>query len=72
MEHSLHLTVGHVLSRITPVQTKTRGARNDNDDNESEVAVASDDSSTIISHALRKLLGLIKQVHLIHHIYYIH
>ena len=69
MEHSLHLAVGHVLSRITPMQTKTRGVGNNNDDNESEAA-ASDDSSAIISHALRKLLGLIKQVRLILHIYY--
>jgi hypothetical protein len=70
MEHSLHLAVGHVLSHVTPVHTgKTHVGKDD--DNESLAGVVSDDSTAIISHALRKLLGLIKQVRLIEHIYYI-
>lgn len=69
MEHALHLAVGHVLSHVTPVTGKTHGA---DDDNESLVGIALDDSGAIISHALRKLLGLIKQVCLIDRIYYIY
>jgi hypothetical protein len=73
MEHSLHLGVGHILSCIIPVCTKkTHGAEKDSDDDESDRGFTSDDSSTITPHALYKLLELIKQVYLIHHIYYIH
>ena len=73
MEHSLHLGVGHILSCIVPVRTKkTHGARKDSDDDESDEGFISDDSSTITPHALYKLLELIKQVYLIHHIYSIH
>ena len=73
MEHSLHLGVGHILSHIVPVRTnRTHGAGKVSDDNESNGGVTSDDSSTVTPHALYKLLELIKQVYLIHHIYYIH
>jgi len=72
MEHSLHLGVGHVLSRITPLDTrKTRGAGNDNEDDESGDE-SDDEYGDIISGALRKLLGLIKQVRLIHFHYHIY
>ena len=74
MEHSLHLVVGHVLSCITPVHTrKPHRARNDDgDDDDKSVGSATDDeASAILSHALRKLLGLIKQVCVIHHVCYI-
>ncbi len=77
MEHVLHLAAGHVLSHITPVHTeKTRRARNnnndDNDNNKTYAGTASSDNcSTIISNATCKMLGLIKQVSLIHHICYI-
>ena len=73
MEHSLHLGVGHILSHIIPVRTnRTHGAGKVSNDNESNGGVTSDDSSTVTPHALYKLLELIKQVYLIHHIYYIH
>ena len=74
MEHSLHLAVGHALSCITPMHTmKKHSAGKDNkEDGSSAGIVASNNGSAIISHALRKLLGLIKQVHVLHHIYYIH
>jgi hypothetical protein len=73
MEHALHLAAGHVLSHITPVRTeKTRRARNDDDDdndNDDEEtyagAASSDNCSTVISNAVHKMLGLIKQVSLI-------
>ena len=67
MEHTLHLVVGHVLSRITPMHTeRTRKARiDDEDDNTSDDAAASNDGSAIISHGLHKLLGLIKQVRVV-------
>ncbi len=79
MEHMLHLAAGHVLSHITPVCTeKTCGARNDDnddDDNDNDETYAgtasSDNCSSIISNAVRKMLGLIKQVSLIHHVCYI-
>ena len=65
MEHSLHLAAGHVLSCITPVHTrKPHRARNDDgdDDDESVGGATDDEASAVLSHALRKLLGLIKQV----------
>jgi hypothetical protein len=69
MEHLLHLAVGHVLSCITPA----RKARiNDEDDDTSAGTVSSDECGANISHGLRKLLGLIKQVCVIHHICSIH
>ena len=74
MEHSLHLAAGHALSCITPMHTtKKHSAGKDNkEDGSSAGVVASDNGSAIISHALCKLLGLIKQVRVLHHIYYIH
>jgi hypothetical protein len=72
MEHSLHLGVGHILSHIVPVRTKkTHSAGKVSDDDESTRGITSDDSSTVTAHALHKLLELIKQVFLIHLIYYI-
>ena len=73
MEHSLHLGVGHILSHIIPVHTKkTHVAGKNTDDDKSDGGVPSDDSSTITPHVLYKLLELIKQIYLIHHIYYTH
>lgn len=73
MEHSLHLGVGHILSHIIPVHTKKiYGAEKVSNDDESTRGMTSDDTSTITPHALHKLLELIKQVFLIHLIYYIH
>ena len=77
MEHSLHLAAGHVLSRITPVHTENMpAARNDeldeSDDETSAGTATSDEGSAIISHALRKLLGFITQVHILYRICYIH
>ena len=73
MEHSLNLGVGHVLSCITPMHTgKTDGASNDDDDDESLAGNTSDDRGDVIAGALRKLMGLIKQVRPIdcnYHIY---
>jgi hypothetical protein len=76
MEHSLHLAAGHVLSHITPESTeKAHGAGNDNDndiDDETFAgAASSDDGSAVISNSIRKLLGLITQVRLIHWVHYI-
>ena len=63
MEHSLHLAAGHVLSHITPVQTEQmRGARKDDENDETSVG---EECSAIISHGLRKMLGLINQVYII-------
>jgi len=74
MEHSLHLAVGHVLSHITPMHTeKKHHARKYSEDDKSSPNIsASNDGSAIILHALHKLLGLIKQVCVIHRIYYLH
>jgi hypothetical protein len=69
MEHSLHLAAGHVLSRITPAH---KARIDDEDDNTSAGAASSDECGTNISHGLRKLLGLIKQVCVIHRICSIH
>ncbi len=72
MEHSLHLGVGHVLSRITTMDArKTRGAGNDNEGDESDDE-SDDGYGDVLSGALRKLLGLIKQVCLIHYHYQIY
>jgi len=73
MEHSLHLGVGHLLSCIIPVNTrKTHGVRNDeNEDDDFDIS-PDDEYGPVISDALRKLLGLIKQVRRIcchYHIY---
>jgi len=70
MEHCLHLAAGHVLSSITLMHTETlRKARNesndDKDDNSLDEAASSDECCTVIRHGLCKLLGLIKQVHVI-------
>ena len=64
MEHSLHVAVGHILSSITPVDAeKTRKADDDDDDDEFLAGAATfDDCSAMLSHALRKLLGLIVQI----------
>jgi hypothetical protein len=68
MEHSLHLGVGHLLSRITPVQTgRKHNTENGNEDDVIEVMLAGEDN---ISSALYKLLELIKQVHVIHRRHY--
>ena len=76
MEHSLHLAVGHVLLRITPVHTNMPAARKDksdkSDDETSAGAATSDEGSAVISHALRKLLGFITQVRILYRICYIH
>ena len=71
MEHSINLAVGHFLSNITPVQTAS-AVRDNNDDGSAEDIAPSDDSSAVISNTLRKLLMLIKQVHLVHHIFCIY
>jgi len=72
MEHSLHLGVGHVLSHITPIDPrKTHGTQNDNSDDNSDDESDSEYGG-IISGALHKLLGLIKQVHLFHCHYHIY
>ncbi len=70
MEHSLHLAAGHVLSCITLVHTEiTRKATNDEENDETSAGSAtSDECSAIIATGLRKLLGLIKQVCIIHRI----
>jgi len=68
MEHSINLAVGHFLSHITPVHTASAAKDNDDDDS-AEDAAPSDDSSAVISNSLRKLLTLIKQVRLVHHIF---
>jgi hypothetical protein len=73
MEHVLHLAAGHVLSHIAPVRTeKTHGARNNDDNNNNNNdketyagAASSNNCSTMISNAIHKMLGLIKQVSLI-------
>ena len=64
MEHSLHVAVGHILSSITPVNAeKTRKADDNNNNNEFSAGAATfDDCSAMLSHALRKLLGLIVQI----------
>jgi len=73
MEHALHLAAGHVLSRITPVDTQTHDATKDDKGDKSLAGVAgSDDPTAIVSNALCKLLGLIKQVCRLHCIYYIY
>jgi hypothetical protein len=69
MEHSLHLAAGHVLSRITPAR---KAIIDDEDDDTSAGAASSDECGANISHGLRKLLGLIKQVCVIHCICSIH
>jgi len=71
MEHSINLAVGHFLSHITPMHTTSAAKDNDND-NSVEDAAPSNDSSTIISNSLCKLLTLIKQVHPVHHIFCSH
>jgi len=71
MEHSINLAVGHFLSDITPAQTAS-AARDNDDDGSAEDAAPSDDSSAVISNSLRKLLMLIKQVHLVRHIFCIY
>ena len=71
MEHSLNLGVGHLLSHVTPAHAGSVAKGND-DDGSGDGAVPSDYSTAIISHVLHKLLRLIKQVHVIHHIYCIH
>ncbi len=77
MEHLLHLAVGHVLSRITPVHTENMpAARKDesdeSDDKTSTGTATSDEGSTVLSQALHKLLGLITQVCILYHVCYIH
>jgi len=64
MEHSLHVAVGHILSSITPVDAeKTRKADDDDNDDEFSAGTATfDNCSAMLSHALRKLLGLIVQI----------
>jgi hypothetical protein len=66
MEHSLHLAACHVLSKITPVQSEKRPkARAIDEDNDNDILVdgsVSDECSAILSHGIRKLLGLIRQV----------
>lgn len=65
MEHSLHLGAGHILSRVIPAPSaKINGTRNDNEDDESSGDDSSDDGSGAVTPgALRKMMGLIKQVH---------
>ena len=60
----MHVAVGHILSSITPVDAeKTRKADDDDDDDEFSAGAATfDDCSAMLSHALRKLLGLIVQI----------
>ena len=73
MEHSLNLGVSHVLSHITPMRTgKTDGTSNDNDNDKSSAGDTSDDHGDVIAGALRKLMGLIKQVCPIDHNYHIY
>jgi hypothetical protein len=64
MEHSLHVAVGHILSSITPVDAEKTLKADDNDnDNEFSAGTAMfDNCSTMLSHALWKLLGLIVQI----------
>jgi len=71
MEHSINLAVGHFLSDITPTQTAS-AVRDNDDDGSAEDAAPSDDSSAVISNSLHKLLMLIKQVHLVCHIFCIY
>jgi len=68
MEHSLNLAVGHLLSHVLPVHTAS-AARDNDDDELVEGAPPSDNASTVISHALHKLLGVIKQVRLVYHFF---
>jgi len=77
MEHLLHLAVGHILLCITPVHAEnTPTARKDDkdelDNKTSTDAATSDEGSTILSHALHKLLGLIMQVCILYCVCYIH
>ena len=60
MEHSLHLGAGHVLAHVTPKHTRSGGK----EDEPSSDSADSDGSSNILSGALRKLLGLIWQLHI--------
>jgi hypothetical protein len=72
MEHALNLAAGHVISHIVPIKpgkTHRAGASDDNKDNESSENDSDDDSGPTISDALRKLMGLIKQVCRIDRIY---
>jgi hypothetical protein len=65
MEHSLHVAVGHILSSITPVDAKKMCKADDDDDDDDEFSAGAatfDDCSAMLSHALRKLLGLIVQI----------
>ena len=64
MEHSLHVAAGHILLYITQVNAKKmRKARDKDEDDESWAATAmSDNCSSILSHALQKLLRLIVQI----------
>jgi len=63
MEHSLHLGVGHVLARVTPARTRKAQDTGKEDESSSDSA-DSDGISSILSDALRKLLALIRQVHI--------
>ena len=69
MEHSLHLAAGHFLSCITPAKPVTahEGGTDNENDKLSEDEDYCDDPSAITAEALRKLLGLIKQVSPIRH-----
>jgi len=70
IEHALHLAAGHLLSNVTPIHIgETHGACNDDKGDELLGDDASSDDSVITPGALRKLMGLIKQVHPIDHNY---
>ena len=51
---------------------KTDGTSNNNDNDELSAGDTSDDCGDVIAGALCKLMGLIKQVHLIDHNYHIY
>ncbi len=69
MEHLLHLAAGHVLSHITLAH---KARINDENDETSAGTATSNECSANISQGLCKLLGLIKQVCVIHRICSIH
>lgn len=58
MEHSLHLGAGHIIEQATPGRTKTA----DQEDEPSSGGEDSDGGSCALADALRKVLGLVRQV----------
>jgi hypothetical protein len=61
MEHSVHVSAGHVIGHVTPIRT-VKVVDVDQDDDGSSGDEDSDDGDGIIASASCKVLGLIRQV----------